>query len=88
MAAAGDPLPVDLSGLPGASLSVVTSGTNTIASVEWTPTAADKAGAPYTAMVTFTDPAGDSSTICERSRHDSVKRLSPQSQESEPPPVT
>lgn len=60
----GDILTASVSGLPGAII-LPSSGPQPLPSVvSWTPTAADKAGAPYTVLVTFEDPSG-ASTTCE-----------------------
>jgi hypothetical protein len=61
----GDLLQVTTSGFPGGATILPLSGVAPLMStLSWTPSAADKAGAPYTLSVTFTDPSGASST-CE-----------------------
>lgn len=59
----GDDLTAALSGLPNeATLSATSGSSPLIVELTWTPSAADKAGAPYTATVTFTDPSGESAS--------------------------
>ena len=60
-----DDLTAELSVLPPAASLAPTSGASplTTATFDWTPTAADKTGAPYTVTVSFTDPSG-ASTSC------------------------
>lgn len=59
----GDLLQVTTAGFPAGATVNPTSGNAPLAStLAWTPTAADKAGAPWTLAVTFTDPASASST--------------------------
>lgn len=59
----GDPLTATASGLPpGATLTPGSGPSPLDATLEWTPIAADKAGAPYTVTVTFTDPSGAGSS--------------------------
>ncbi|MCI0587085.1 MAG: putative Ig domain-containing protein, partial [Planctomycetes bacterium] len=57
----GDNLTASVTGLPGgASLAPSSGPAPLVATLSWTPTAADKAGAPYTVVVTFDDGAGGS----------------------------
>jgi hypothetical protein len=61
----GDLLQVSTAGFPGgASILPLSGNAPLMSTLTWTPAAADKAGAPYTLEVTFTDPSGASST-CE-----------------------
>jgi hypothetical protein len=61
----GDLLQVSTSGFPaGATILPLSGNAPLMGTLTWTPTAADKAGAPWTLAVTFTDPSGASST-CE-----------------------
>lgn len=61
----GDLLQVSTAGFPpGATISPLSGAAPLLCTLTWTPTAADKAAAPYTLAVTYTDPAGASST-CE-----------------------
>ncbi len=56
-----DPITVTVGGLPpGATYEVDAAGGLTTVTFEWTPTAADKAGAPYEVTFIFTDPSGAS----------------------------
>lgn len=60
-----DTLTASLSGLPAGALLTPNSGPAPLtATVDWTPAAADKTGAPYTATVTFSDPS-NATTSCE-----------------------
>ncbi len=57
----GDPIAVTVAGLPpGATYEVEAAGGLTTVTFEWTPAAADKAGAPYEVTFTFADPLGAS----------------------------
>ncbi len=57
----GDPITVSVVGLPpGATYEVEAAGGLTTVTFAWTPTAADKAGAPYEVTFTFTDPFSES----------------------------
>lgn len=59
----GDTLTAALAGLPAsATLAPLSGSAPLVSTLTWTPTAADTAGSPYTADVTFTDPSGDFST--------------------------
>jgi len=59
----GDELMVSLSGAPfGAMIAPVAGPQPLESTLTWTAVAADKAGAPYTATVTFTDASGTSSS--------------------------
>lgn len=59
----GDLLQVTTSGFPaGAAILPLSGNAPLMSTLTWTPAAADKAGAPYTLSVTFTDPSGASST--------------------------
>ncbi len=61
----GDLLQVSTSGFPaGATILPLSGNAPLMSTLTWTPSAADKAGAPYTLQVTFTDSSGASST-CE-----------------------
>jgi len=61
----GDLLQVTTAGFPaGATILPLSGNAPLMSTLTWTPGAADKAGAPYTLSVTFTDPSGASST-CE-----------------------
>lgn len=61
----GELLQVSTAGFPaGASILPLSGNAPLMSTLTWTPTAADKAGAPYTLSVTFTDPSLASST-CE-----------------------
>lgn len=59
----GDLLDVTLLGLPaGAVLETVDTADGLAGTISWSPTAADQAGAPYTATLVSTDPDGAEST--------------------------
>lgn len=59
----GDLLQVSTTGFPGGATILPLAGLAPLMStLTWTPTAADKAGAPHVLSVTFTDPSGASST--------------------------
>lgn len=59
----GDLLQVSTAGFPAGATILPLSGNAPLMSIlSWTPTPADKAGAPWTLAVTFTDPSGASST--------------------------
>ncbi|HEX6882740.1 MAG TPA: hypothetical protein VF530_05125 [Planctomycetota bacterium] len=61
----GDFLQVSTAGFPaGASIAPLSGNAPLASTLTWTPSAADKSGAPHTFLVTFGDPSGASST-CE-----------------------